>query len=60
MSPVDIVNIIICIRGDAMSLAPSLINLGDTFSNPAALLEFCLLRIASTFLGDFIKIKADL
>ena len=43
-----------------MSLAPCLINLRDPFSNPAALLKFCSLRIASTFLGDVIKIDADI
>ena len=38
----------ICVKGDAMSLAPSLINLGDNRSNQVALREFSLHIILST------------
>ena len=38
----------ICVKGEAMSLAPYLMNLGDNRSKPVALLEFNLHKILST------------
>ena len=38
----------ICVKGDTMSLALSLVKLGDNRSNPVALLEFSLHKILST------------
>ena len=35
------------VKGDTMSLAPSVMNLGDSRSNPVALLEFSLHKILS-------------
>ena len=48
MSPVDNDKLKICVKGEAMSLAPSLMNLGDNRSKPVALLEFNLHKILST------------
>ena len=48
ISPVDNDKFKICVKGDAMSLTPSLMNLDDNRSNPVALLEFNLHKILST------------
>ena len=48
ISPVDNDKFKICVKGDTMSLALSLVKLGDNRSNPVALLEFSLHKILST------------
>ena len=48
ISPVDNDKFKIHVKGVAMSLAPSVMTLGDNRSNPVALLEFSLHKILST------------
>ena len=49
----------ICVKSDTMSLAPSLMNLGDNRSNPVAVLEFSLHKNTDyVVLTDFIKTEA--
>ena len=58
MSPVDNDTFKIGVKGDAMSLAPSLMNLGDNRSNPIALFGFILHKILITlFLLTSLKSK---